>query len=228
MGSAIDISSNLQDINDALGAGAKAIERLHCLAVLIRNSSKSDIVTRVTTAARKLGTKDSVRLETVAALRIKGLYPSIPPSLAEQLVSSISLRRNKILYETKHQEKLSTRRTRPQGSTKDQSQTLQDTTPVTPEYEPSRATGNIPKSVPTTNEQSTTIPSVLNLSELQRRDAQPTEDRDEIATKTSVGRSFPYPRAPHFDDNTLNIDCKWCGKRLERNGVETASRGCWK
>lgn len=94
----------------ALDAIHEAIERLQRLASIIRQSSMGSWASRVKAYALKVDPEEISEFERIALLFVKGRLDGVSESLAEQLASSITFRRLKLLYVRRHHQKLATPR----------------------------------------------------------------------------------------------------------------------
>lgn len=210
----------------------KTIDRLQRLAKLIRKVSAANLELRAQGFASKRQADKNAQedeadrlFERTVKLFIKGLYPDISSSLAQQLVASIVERRLRFLWQRRHQRKLEQSSTRPESdeslahrmpdlSTRDENQKSR----VDPDIKPTASTSFTPK--PETKAVSNTelsVPpqriSIPSLPAIQPVSRPPT-------TASFDFGHYPYPKAPDIPPVGSFCKCSWCGDLLEVSKLE--------
>ncbi|KAI0533881.1 hypothetical protein GGR58DRAFT_87451 [Xylaria digitata] len=203
----------------ALDAIQEAIERLHRLAVLIRKSPSSSLTSRVNDFTLKADPAKVEEFHRVASLFVMGLLPRIDGNLATQLVSSISLRRLRILYEGKHKENIKARRIQVvvEPSQLEAKITGQEGGLALAEEDISGSgalhTKKVPAKLHQSHAHSDAASSGFHIEESRRYDGGPT-DVSETSTLTSVAQGYAYPRQPKPDKGNQYHTCDWCSTEI--------------
>lgn len=192
------------------------MERLGRLALLIRAPSKSDEVQRVLNSRQKREPDD---FEKVILALINHTFSSdqgwkMPESLQLQLASSVAYRRDRLIYEWKHDQKLSA----------------------------DRNESNVSESAPTVMAKRVSellAPMLPKVSESQGRVSQVgqqpahathSQPRSTVRPKIHSGasssystnplRTAEYPDAPTIPPGHLEMDCTYCRRILAKKVLE--------
>jgi hypothetical protein len=211
-----------------------AIDRLHRLGTAIRKTSTSSLASRVKKFARKAD-DDHAFFERMALLIVKGLYPDIRDSFAKQLAGSVSFRRQRLLYQKGHQEKLKARR-RPQPEPERHVEpTLHDETrqPASKVAHDKRQTqrqaSKVPSSASSKIDASTmTHPSAFESQKFRLDVTEKVEAVSGPSTVTSIAHNNPYPRPPKFQDGEKYCQCDWCFRELKVPDEKTQWKHVWR
>ncbi|KAI0452816.1 hypothetical protein F5B21DRAFT_505895 [Xylaria acuta] len=203
----------------ALDAIQEAIDRLRRLAVLIRKSPSSSLTSRVEAFARRAGPAKVKEFQKITSLFVTGRLPGIGSGLATQLVSSISFRRLRLLYQSKHNEKLKARRVQTISAPSQlETETRREEGPAPVLEDLSRldvlrreAPPARPLQQPTYTE---TENSGLNYEDFQRYDGSPTDVSD-TSTITSIGHGYSYPPRPKPEKGDQYCACNWCSDEIK-------------
>lgn len=208
----------------AVDAIRETIDRLQRLAIVIRRSSTSSLVSRVRAFALKADPVDLAEFEKISLLFVKGRLHDVGDPLARQLASSITFRRLRLLYGRRHQSKLEARRPArpsPPLPSEESGRPLD-----APSFEKLALDLELP-GLPTTRDtphsgadnQSRSDPSTLNQSEFRRNyttSAGTTDKNDDTSTVTSVAQGYSYPRPPNPPDKEAqSCRCDWCYDEIE-------------
>lgn len=194
-----------------------ALDRLNRLAVAIRRSSNSSLVSRVKKFTRKRERDDD--FERLVLTIVKWQFSDIYEPLAIQLAASISYRRERLLYQRSHQRKLQTHRQRHLAPT------LSDT--VSHEQPQLISRQQLPAAQELSNQTeviapSETVPS--NIDPVYVR--QDYADNETVVSSGSTVSSLwcnehPYPNRPKPRDGApLSIECSWCFRPLDPSKLE--------
>ncbi|KAF3938494.1 hypothetical protein ABW19_dt0205468 [Dactylella cylindrospora] len=226
----------LTALRAALAGIQGALDRLHRLGIAIRKASTSDLTSRVQVFTRK-NDDDRANFERIALLIVKGLYPNIEGSLANQLAKSISFRRQRLLYQKQHQLKLKARRRPRQRSEQTVGLALPDGI-LQAEQKPAqihnerqtRETSSRTRSAAVIDDALTvTHPSIigtelfrLNIMEFKKPAA------SNPSTVISIDNKNPYPLPPKVKHGEKHAQCGWCFKELEVPDDETQWKSKWR
>jgi len=212
--------SDLSDDSDsscvALNGIGDALSQFGRLAISIRQSSTSNLTTRVKAfAGRKLQLSD---FETVALLAVQALYPSAAKSLHRLLSKSMTERHARLSYWRFHDKKLRADRRR-SGPTWDKALTaaLNDGPRV-------RARNSLPKNperaTAGTQQQRTiyseTVPSGVNTQLPKELEGVLVQKNRRVGGASSVQiGEFSYPPEPKLADGKFGGPCEFCRKVLD-------------
>ncbi|KAI0439843.1 hypothetical protein F4803DRAFT_529470 [Xylaria telfairii] len=215
----------------ALDAIREAIDRLRRLAVLIRKSPSSSLTSRVEAFAHKVNPGNVEEFQKMASLIVTGRLPSMSSSLAAQLVSSISFRRLRLLYEGKHNEKLKGRRIQtilelPQLETE---KPRWEEVPVSVQDDLSRLDILQTETPPARSFQqpaySETEDSGFDLEKFQHHNSSLTDVSD-TSTITSIARGYCYPPRPKHEIGDQYCACNWCSDEIKVSNLNIP--GWWR
>lgn len=212
-------------VDASLDSIREAVEKLHHIAINIRKSSTGSLASRVKAFTLKTDPSEIAEFERICLLFIKGRYDGIGDSLAKQLVSSITYRRLRLLYQREHQKKLETPR-------KSNISAPPPPLPIVPEPrelpekppEPAEEPPLQPKPVvvrtappPKGHEPSeSSRPSTLDQSKYHRTSSRKNKEIPDNFTVTSISQGYSYPRPPKPDnDHDTSCRCKWCPRIIE-------------
>jgi hypothetical protein len=198
-----------------------AIDRLNRIGKAIRDASTSDLGLRVDRFTRKAD-NEHASFKRMALLVVKGLYPEITDSFVEQLATSISYRRQRLLYLKSHQEKLKGRRQPQPEPERHVESTLHDQmrqpTPklARQERQTQGQASEIRSSAPSKGEASiVTYPSVLDSRSLKLVVNEQMEASTGPPTESSIAHNNPYPRPPKLPEGKGYCVCDWCYEELK-------------
>ncbi|KAI0474544.1 hypothetical protein F4859DRAFT_521621 [Xylaria cf. heliscus] len=226
-------------IQEAAFEGIKeSIDRLHRLGNDIRKRSVGKLASRISKLSRTRGDEE----EFVAKMNlviVKGLYPNITDSLAEQLASSILFRRQRLLFEIDRHRALNTRRQQPPqeqehyeppevGVFKVPPQPMLTALSRPNKFQSQLTTsipvpGLAPSSAPSVDRPSTIDPVLLNIAE--PKDIQASMGP---RTATSIDHNNPYPRAPEWSDSKTHCQCNWCFKDVPFTSQKDQWQRAWR
>jgi hypothetical protein len=191
-----------------------ALQSLHRIGDATRRTSSSSLTARVRKFAQTLKERRAFDYEGIDLLAVKGMYPDIPPSLAEQLAESVSFRRARLEFQRTRQKKLETRR----PSATRTSEPTQDTrhgptaAPTLPSKD--KAVDKVSHSVASTAHGPPPTATQTDVTPFDSQQFQQNLDAEEQLTKTAhlsgpvtvsgVGYTNPYPRLP------TGPQCNWC------------------
>ncbi|KAK6507675.1 hypothetical protein TWF481_006098 [Arthrobotrys musiformis] len=230
-------------IQPALDGIHGAIDRLHRLGAAIRKTSTSNFASD----AKRVGQKDRDEhefFERIDLLIVKGLYPNITESFARQLARSISVRRQRLLYQREHQGKLNKKQTpakEPGGPLEGGSTPHIEIQRINPEPGLTPVVGKH-RIVPSTNFDDArppqsklgasiaTFPSVINPSSI-RLDTAESAFEELISgppTATSIAHNNPYPPSPKADNGEKHCQCNWCFVELKIPDDKAHWRHSWR
>jgi hypothetical protein len=218
----------------ALDGIREAIDRLHRIGSAIRKISTSSLASRVKKFARKAD-DDHTFFERIALLIVKGLYPNIRDSFAKQLARSVSFRRQRFLYQKKHQNKLKTRRPpqmepkRPVEPTR-HAETPQPASKIAHgEHQTQRQAREVRSSSPSKIDASTvTLPSAFDSRKFRLDVTENVEAVSGPPTVTSIANNNPYPRPPKLKDGEKHCQCDWCFRELQVPDEKAQWKHVWR
>ncbi|KAI1752132.1 hypothetical protein F4782DRAFT_502146 [Xylaria castorea] len=215
----------------ALDAIQQSIDRLRRLAVLIRKSPSSSLTPRVEAFARKVDPAKIEEFQKIASLFVTGRLPGINSGLVTQLVSSISFRRLRLLYQGKHNEKLKGRRTQtmsvpsqPEAETRRQEEDPAPTREYLsrPAILQTETAPSGPLQQPTISE---TENSGLDFEKFQLYDGGSTDVSD-TSTITSIAQGYSYPPRPIPGKGNHYCACNWCSDAIKVSNLDIP--GWWR
>ncbi|TRX94161.1 hypothetical protein FHL15_004929 [Xylaria flabelliformis] len=217
----------------ALDAIRESIDRLRHLAVLIRKSPSSSLTCRIEAFARKADPAKIEEFQMMASLFVTGILPGIDKSLATQLVSSISFRRLRLLYQSKHDEKLKGRRARKiSTSSQPEAKSIgrEKESILTQEYlprldNPQMETTRSPSGPSQNSAVSETENSEVDFEKFRLYDGGLIEASD-ISTITSIAQVYSYPPRPKSEKGDQYCACNWCSDEIKVSSLERP--GWWK
>ncbi|KAI0857487.1 hypothetical protein F4860DRAFT_357229 [Xylaria cubensis] len=169
----------------------------------------------------------------MASLFVTGRLPGIDKSLATQLVSSISFRRLRLLYQSKHNEKLKSRRARTISvPSQPEAETIgwEEESTLTQEYIPrpdNRQTETTRSSSrPSQNfAVSETENSGLDFEKFRLYDGG-LIDVSDVSTITSIAQVHSYPPRPKPENGDQYCACNWCSDEIKVSSLDRP--GWWK
>ncbi|KAI0186319.1 hypothetical protein EV127DRAFT_439039 [Xylaria flabelliformis] len=225
-----EISNTLAAVA-ALDAIQEAIDRLRRLAVLIRKSPSFSLTSRFETFAREVDPAKTEEFQRITSLFVTGRLPAIDSSLATQLVSSISFRRLRLLYQSKHNGKLKDRRTLATlvPSQPDAEMRMREEDPVPIQECLSRSDISKTETMPARPLRqlavSETENSGLNLEKSQQYN-DGSVDVSDTSTVTSITQRYPYPPQPRPKNGDRYCACDWCLDEINISNLDTP--GWWR
>ncbi|KAJ8129674.1 hypothetical protein O1611_g3959 [Lasiodiplodia mahajangana] len=224
--SAVDSeTSTLLAAKASLAAIQEAIDRLRRSAILIRRSRSYSLAPRVQGFARKDPAKvDEFR--KAASLFVVGRLPGISNSLATQLVSSILFRRLRLLYESRHNEKLKARRIQVTPAASQPGIKARNDTPAqdlsgrdVPEAKDKLSGPQLQDAL------SETENSGFDAGKFQHYDDASTEVSD-ASTVTSIAQGYVYPPPPKPKSGDRYCACNWCADEIKVSDLDIP--GWWR
>jgi len=224
----------------ALEGIRESMDRLHRLGNVIRKSSTAQLASRISKFVRKRSDEEAfvARMDFII---VKGLYPKITNSFANQLARSISFRRQRLLYEKDRHRILDTRRQQsPQPQYKPPAPMI-DLPEVTPGPIPIESTqAKHSRSQPTAPTPSPVLipsvtssidsPSTIDLVQVRFNLTKQNEKEVTTGTRTASSVTYKniYPRAPEWSDSKKHCQCDWCFKDIPYTRDKKHWERAWK
>src|SRR3569833_2037448 len=204
-----------------------SIDRLHRLAIAIRRPLRTDEVERVETFAEK---RDPDDFDKVIAAIIDFLFGAhAPQPLRDQLTRSILYRRNRLLYQRKHQAKLE--KERPTETTHDFPSVPEEVlgVPRTVPVAEAQLEGTSPntrkqvhfsaETAASKTEPSKRIYAMLPLSEVgSSGEKELNWDTSTTYSSNPVGKAF-YPSPPKVLPDQVDAKCQFCSLLLPASSL---------
>lgn len=157
-------------------------------------------------------------------LIVKGLYPSIPPSLAKQLAETVSFRRARLQFQRCRQMTLETRRVRPTENTMEAPQSDQPT-----EHFRDKAQRSDTRSATSTTHGAHTATDLTPVDTQLFQHSLATEETPVKATGSSgpltvsgIGYGNSYPQLPD------SSQCNWCFREHKIPRNDDGWKQAWK
>lgn len=218
-GEAQDVTGISRASRQAFDGIEGALDRLNRLAVAIRRSSNSNLVSRAKKFTRQRDRDDD--FERLVLTIVKWQFRDISEPLALQLAASVSYRRQRLMYQRNHQRKLQTRRQR--HLTPELADTVSHEQPqLLPQLQ------TLAAQEPANRTHSETVPSTID----PVRVWQDYADHETVLSKgttvsSRVDKEHPYPNPPKpSDESAPSIECNWCFRPLEPSKLEKP--GWWR
>ncbi|KAF8859778.1 hypothetical protein BDZ45DRAFT_673108 [Acephala macrosclerotiorum] len=185
-----------------------SIDRLHRLAVRIRQSSKDGLLERVRAFAKKLPSDDS---EAIIGEIIRFKYPLVNEELLTHLTRTVLYRRHRLMYIRRHQGKLAHERDQP-------SQSILEATKPDLIHNIAQPTGDKTQLQPGVSkasfagEYSETAPSLMNTDVYNQQDnvKQTRPSTTSGSVSSSLTGKIIYPNPPINNFSSSHAICPFC------------------
>lgn len=216
--SELDAENHQPRRESAFQAIDSALERLHSLAVAIRQASAKQLDHTITTFL----TDEDVVFRRDAAVLVRRRFPAARQGLCQRLGDSISVRRRMFRQMTRHAHKLALRRVLEIGPSQRQPQDLAPEPGQKATISPGHRVSNGLKTVPS----DMTKASLPNLQILETNYLLPPTAPDLRSMKSEMNitgeDSVEYPPRPRTVAGDTRVQCPYCLKPLDSRKLKAA------